>query len=258
MKVGYIYKITSPKKRVYIGQTIDVKKRFSDYKCLNCKNQTKLFNSFKKHGVDKHNFEILTECDIDELNNVERYYQELFNCISVNGLNLRLVSSNDRSGKHSEESKKLMSIKRKEVIKRKREEGTLVWTKSQRKKINEYRIKNPYKASDEVKEKARIRNTGKIMSQETKDKISKSKKGTVSWNKGKPQSEDRKKRHSEIMKGRLAEQCKLSKLILNTETGIYYYGALDACNSQSKYKNYSHLNDMLTGVKKNKTSFIRV
>ena len=76
---GYIYKITSSKNRVYIGQTINFKVRFSQYQRLDCKNQKKLYNSLLKYGVEKHKFEIICECDINELNDKERYYQDLYN-----------------------------------------------------------------------------------------------------------------------------------------------------------------------------------
>ena len=38
-KYGYIYKLESPSGKIYIGKTFNLKKRFSEYKCLNCKNQ---------------------------------------------------------------------------------------------------------------------------------------------------------------------------------------------------------------------------
>ena len=51
-----IYKITSPSGRIYIGQSIDVKKRWVFYKkpsFLNYRsNQTKLKNSLSKHGPE--------------------------------------------------------------------------------------------------------------------------------------------------------------------------------------------------------------
>ena len=91
-----IYKITSPSGKVYIGQSIDIEKRFKDYKRLsNCKSQIKLFRSFLKHGVDNHKFEILLECCIDEINKQERYYQELYNATCKNGLNLKLTNTDE-------------------------------------------------------------------------------------------------------------------------------------------------------------------
>jgi len=108
-----IYKITSPSGNIYIGQSINIEKRFKQYQYLNnCKKQTALYRSFLKYGVQKHIFEIICECEISELNNKERYYQDLFNVIEK-GLNIRLTKSNDRSGKLSEETKQKLSNSKK-------------------------------------------------------------------------------------------------------------------------------------------------
>ena len=60
--------ITSPSNRRYVGSAIDIDLRWDRYKRLDCKNQTKLYRSFNKYGVDKHNFEIIWEiCDFNIL-----------------------------------------------------------------------------------------------------------------------------------------------------------------------------------------------
>lgn len=99
-----IYKIVSPTNKLYIGQSVDIEKRFNGYKKLHCKNQTKLYHSFKKHGVENHKFEVITECEIEQLNELERYYQDLYSVIGT-GLNCRLTESDDKSGEMSDETK---------------------------------------------------------------------------------------------------------------------------------------------------------
>jgi group I intron endonuclease len=188
-----IYKITSPTKKVYIGQSIDIKKRFLNYKSLHCKSQPAIYNSLKKYGIDKHKFEIICECDITELNDKERYYQDAFSAIGVNGMNCKLTASSDKSGKLSEESKR---------------------------KLSENRI-------------------GKHHLEETKLKISNSKKG-------KKMSKDAKINMSEAKK----------KIILNTETGVFYNGIKEA--SESININHSTLQNNLIGKRKNKTSLVYV
>lgn len=100
-----IYKITSPSNRVYIGQSVNIKKRFVGYKNMNIKNnqQTKLYRSFLKYKAINHTYEVIKECNENELNYFERYYQELFNCLNQ-GLNCRLTKTNERSGKVSNET----------------------------------------------------------------------------------------------------------------------------------------------------------
>ena len=63
-----IYKITSPTKRVYIGQSVDIKRRFNQYSNLYCKDQSALYLSLIKHGIDNHLFEVIEECKIELLN----------------------------------------------------------------------------------------------------------------------------------------------------------------------------------------------
>jgi hypothetical protein len=54
-----IYKITSPKNKIYIGQSWNIFKRWKAYKIYKGKGQPFLQNSFSKYGVENHKFEIL-------------------------------------------------------------------------------------------------------------------------------------------------------------------------------------------------------
>ena len=65
-KIVGIYKITNPKGRVYIGQSINIFKRFSYYKMLQCKGQKKVYSSLVKYGYENHKFEIVTEGDFNK------------------------------------------------------------------------------------------------------------------------------------------------------------------------------------------------
>lgn len=90
-----IYKITSPSKRIYIGQSIDCKRREKQYVRGLGKKQWLLYNSIKKYGWDKHTFEIIDYCLPEELNDKEIYYIELFKCFnSEHGLNLKSGGDN--------------------------------------------------------------------------------------------------------------------------------------------------------------------
>jgi group I intron endonuclease len=108
-----IYKITSPSGKIYIGQSINIEKRFKYYKRKSCNGQTILLRSFNKYGVENHKFEIIEECSIELLNERERFYQDLYNVIGKNGLNCILTKTNDKSGvgiKHTEATKLKISI----------------------------------------------------------------------------------------------------------------------------------------------------
>jgi len=101
-----IYKITNPNKKVYIGQSVDIEKRFISYKRLHKRNEKLivLYRSFLKYGVDSHFFEIIELCEVEDLNERERYWQDYLNVLKQ-GLNCRLTKTNDKSGHMSEESK---------------------------------------------------------------------------------------------------------------------------------------------------------
>jgi len=146
-----IYKITSPSKKIYIGQSGDIRKRFTYYKALSCKGQTCLYHSFLKYGVDKHKFEIIHVCDPFQLNELEKYYVDLFQCFNQKyGLNLR--DGGGSSGRHSDETRTKIGLKSK-----------------------------GRKHSEETKHKIMLALKGKKKSQTHTDNIGKAKIGNKYW-----------------------------------------------------------------------------
>jgi len=146
-----IYKIISPSNKVYIGQSVNIRKRFNAYRYAKCKGQIKLYRSFIKYGVEKHIFEIIEECNIEELNKKERYYQDLYNAICPkNGLNCLLTATETKSKVFSKETREKMSISR--------------TGKTQ---------------SKETREKVSKANKGKLFSKETREKLSIAAKGRI-------------------------------------------------------------------------------
>ena len=104
-----IYKITNPNERVYIGQTNNISKRLNKYYNLNCTKQPRLYRSLKKHGVENHKFEIIEECELEELNERERFWQEFYDVLSSKGMNCSYVQTFTKKGKVKEESCKKLS-----------------------------------------------------------------------------------------------------------------------------------------------------
>lgn len=105
-----IYKITNPKGKVYIGQSININRRFNEYKKMLCSQSKKLFNSLQKYGVENHIFEVIEECNAEQLNNKEEYYI-LLNKSHITGLNIKLVSKPSWTGKKRPEHSKLLKEK---------------------------------------------------------------------------------------------------------------------------------------------------
>lgn len=92
--IGYIYKIISPNGKPYIGQTINLKKRYYNYRRGQCETQKKLFNAILKYGWDNFSKEVLYQVeskDIEEikqtLNEKEIYFILEYDSVE-NGLNL--------------------------------------------------------------------------------------------------------------------------------------------------------------------------
>lgn len=109
----YIYKITSPTNKIYIGQTIDLITRKSKYKTLKCKSQPRIYNSLNKYGWDKHTFEILEEIqDIDYniINEKEIYWINFYNSTGKNGLNCRSGGNNYIMSEETKEKLRQINI----------------------------------------------------------------------------------------------------------------------------------------------------
>lgn len=131
-KIGYIYKITNPSGRIYIGKTTRLANRISCYKNNNSSKQIIISRSISKYGWDKHIFEVLAIVPADQLNKLEQKYIQEYNSFhyeNENGMNLtkggegtfgRIPTTEQREklsrslqGRyHSDETKQLMkSIK---------------------------------------------------------------------------------------------------------------------------------------------------
>lgn len=104
-----IYKITNPKGRIYIGQATNLTKRETQYRRYNCKQQPRLHASLVKYGFSKHIFEVIEECSVEELNTRERYWQDYYEVIGINGLNCKLQNTTSSRAVISEESKERRS-----------------------------------------------------------------------------------------------------------------------------------------------------
>lgn len=71
-----IYRIINPKGKIYIGQSTNILKRKSSYKGYRCKDQISIYRSLKKYGFEKHKFDIIEECNVNELQSREIYWKK--------------------------------------------------------------------------------------------------------------------------------------------------------------------------------------
>lgn len=161
-------------------------------------------------------------------------------------MNCFLTKSSDRSGKHSEETKRKMSLN-----------SSRYWTgktfsEESRKKMSE--SKKGQIRSEEHCKKLSLAHKGRLRSEEHKRKLLEVHKGNK-WGLGIKMTEDNRLKLIERNIGNKYAQNKC-RIILNTETGIFYYGNKDA--SKTIGITHVYLARQLNGDRKNKTSFIYV
>lgn len=108
-----IYKITNSKGKVYIGQSIDIRKRWKIHKGLYEPHESnKLKRSLIKYGISEHLFEIIEECPVEQIYEREIYWIKLYNAIE-DGLN---ILEGGQGVKMTQEIKNKISNKKKNHI----------------------------------------------------------------------------------------------------------------------------------------------
>lgn len=217
-----IYKITNPKGKIYIGQSVNIEKRWNRYKNLNpkdCIGQPLIYRSLIKYGVKNHIFEIIELCNKEELNKLESYYIVLYNSFNSKcGLNL---TSGGTNYLFSDISRRKMSIAQKNKI----------VSKETRLKLSAAQIGKTRSAST----KKKMSDAHKNISKETRLKMSISQKNRPMIS------------HETKLKLSYSKR----KLILNVENGIFYYGIKEAADSLNI--SLSNLSKKLVGINFNNT-----
>lgn len=170
---GYIYKITNPTNgKCYIGQTTrNPKRRWSKYKCLDCKGQIKLYNALKKYGPNNFTYEIIvTGFDKNNLDFLEDTYEIWCDSID-NGYNCKRGGAN---GKTSEETKRKISLSNKGRI------GTMKGKHHTKQTLQLLsKIHTGMRHSKDTKLKIAKASMGRKHTDEAKQKISNTHKGKV-------------------------------------------------------------------------------
>jgi len=243
--MGYIYKITSPTNKIYIGQAVNIKRRLSAYKRNDCKGQKRLFSSIQKHGFNNHKFEIVEECDNELLNERERFYQDLYNVLSKNGLNCKLTATNEKRLVHSKESLKKIS----EASKNR------TWSEERKKEFSQKR--KGVKLSEESKKKISIANSGKnngmygfVYSEEYRQKKREFKHSKETIEKIRINSKGKVKTEEHLRNISIAK----SRIILDINTGVFYNNLKEV--SELFEISYSTLKKRMYGTLHNNTPFI--
>lgn len=266
-KISGIYKITSPSSKVYIGKSVSLKSRINSYKNVNNlhrhRYQVRLYNSFKKYGVENHVFEIIEECEESELYCRERYWQEYYSSTGSLGLNCMLTECKEHSRVISEEVRKKMSERMSgennpmfgiDWTENKTEDEIKEWkdkiSKSLKGRVftEEHKKNLRGKTGDKAywygKKGELHPSYGKKLTQEQKDKIRDFMLSDKNPNRGKPRSKE------SIEKG----AAKSRKKVINVET----LEVLDSAKMLSLRLNikYSTIKSQLNGTNPNKSGWV--
>jgi len=170
--MGFIYKLTFPSEKSYIGQTIrDIHKRLEEHQYANS-SCVAVCNAIKKYGWENVKIDWY-ECPDEDLNFDEELLVEEMGTLAPGGYNLR--EGGGSTGKLSEETKQKMS-----------------------------EAQSGKTLSDEHKQKISKAHTGKNHTEETKEKMSKALSGEKNPMYGKTLSDETKQKLSEAMTGEKA------------------------------------------------------
>jgi group I intron endonuclease len=222
---GFIYKITNPNGRVYIGQTKNFKKRKSYYSA-SMNGQPLLQRSIAKYGYESHSFEVIDECECDINNNsldeLEIYWINEYKSNHIKypenlGMNLTDGGGGRFGYKLTEETKLKIS-------------------KSNKGK----------KLTEETKLKISQSHTGKKIPDEVKKKISNSTKGEKSHLYGKEKSPEIKEKLRKANLGKISSKRKKVEAY-NYLTGEYIgtYDSFTEC--QKELGLHNHITDVILG-----------
>jgi len=146
--MGYIYKITNPSGKIYIGKTTDILRRYNNHLSTKNKKQSLINNSINKYGLENHDFMIMDSVPFENLSNAEQFYIAIcksYRGENINGMNLTIGGDGTQGYKMSNATK----------------------SKIAKKAIGRV-------ATKETKEKLSAINKNKIVSEETKHKMSES------------------------------------------------------------------------------------
>jgi len=154
--MGYIYMLTSPNGKTYIGQTIrPIEKRFEEHQKSNrCR---ALYNAIKLHGWDAFEKDWYY-CPDEELNKHEELMVEVLGTLSPNGYNL--VEGGGSRGKASEETKQNMRKPKSDEHKQSIREARVGTTRSEETKQKQREAHLGKQTSEETKQKQREANSG--------------------------------------------------------------------------------------------------
>jgi len=109
--MGFIYKITSPSNKIYVGKTYNLRTRKAAHRhSVKKGSNIILHNSIRKYGWDAHKFEVIEECADEVMNEREMYWiSELKTYCYENemGMNMTIGGDGQRSSWMHDEKRRV-------------------------------------------------------------------------------------------------------------------------------------------------------
>lgn len=168
--------------KMYIGSSINIKKRLISHKCNLRKGlhaNKRLQRSYSKYGESSFEFCIIE--NVSDINNLLKREQEWIDklklCDEKHGFNIRPLVNNNLGFRHSEDTKR----KLKKIV-----TGVKRSPESIEKSVMTRRENGSFIKSQETREKISQAGKGRVVSEETRKKLSAVKKGkkhSVEWTK---------------------------------------------------------------------------
>jgi len=179
-KICGIYKIVNKiNGKVYIGQSVNIYRRLTAHKNWKKRSTSAIGQAIIKYGIDNFEYIILEVCDKELLNQQEKHWILENNSLSPLGYNLATGGGSEFT--YSDESKERMRMAQ---TGKKQSQETI------NKRFTTIQKNGRYRQTEEHKAKIAELTRNRVWSEESKEKMSKAKKGQASWNKGKKLSKE--------------------------------------------------------------------
>jgi group I intron endonuclease len=220
-KICGVYEIINTiNNKKYIGQSIDIYRRWKDHQCklqTNSHNNEYLQRAWNKYGEENFEFKICEVCSEDKLDERECFYiKEYQTCNQLYGYNLK-----DGGGHHdvSEEARLHMS-----------QAHVNQWTEERRKemRIKYSGEKNPFygkKHTEETRRKIAEANKLRVWSEKSKQKMRDRMTGSVSPNRGKTVPQEVRDKISASLKGKPSPR---SEPVIQLDKELNYIATFDS------------------------------
>ncbi|AGE57425.1 GIY-YIG catalytic domain-containing endonuclease [Paramecium bursaria Chlorella virus NE-JV-4] len=254
--MGYLYILTSPIGKSYIGQTIrPIEERFKEHqkKTSSC---VAVSNAIQKYGWENFDKDWY-ECPDEELNKHEELMVEVLGTLVPNGYNLR--EGGGATGKLSEETRQKIS----------EAHAGKIPSEQTRQKMSESKKgeKNPnYGKSPGEETKQKMSESqrgdkgywyGKSIEEETRQKISESLLGKTRTDETKQKISESKKGEKNPMFGKTGENHNSSKRVYRYALNDTFIDSFGSCEEAGRHlkKNGRNIRACASGEKNHKTAY---